>query len=91
MRTDASESDQGGAASVGRCVSLFLSLEWWGKGEKGMQDKGNASGHCPSDCLHILFYGGIAFGDGGGSLRSGGIPWVSGPPLEAWDFVGVRR
>lgn len=91
MRTDADQYDRGGAASVGRCFSLFLSLAGWGKEEKGMQDKGNASGHCPSDCLHILFCGGIGTDDGGAPPESGGIPWFSWPPLEAGDSVGVRR
>jgi len=91
MRIDAGDYDRGGAASVGRCFSLFLSLVGWGKEKKGMQDKGNASGHCPTDCLHILFCGGIAFGDGGGPPENGEIPRFFGPPLEAGDSVGTRR
>ena len=43
-----------------RC-SLFLSRGIGGKGVEGWgrQDKGNASGQCLSDCLHVFFYGGM--------------------------------
>ena len=62
--TDLAEKVAGAAASNRRRCSLFLNRGEGGKGVegRGRQDKGNASGHCLSGCLHVFF-------DGGASLR----------------------
>jgi hypothetical protein len=51
-----SDGEEGGLADVSAPCGRreTRSLRWSGMGKR-KQDKGSASRHCPSDCLHIVF------------------------------------
>jgi len=63
---------------LGVSFAPFSSLGDAEEGRKGKQDKGSVSRHCLSDCLHILFSGGVRLRLRDSPARNGGN--LSSPP-----------
>ena len=74
-----------------RVPALFLNPEGREEGEKGMQDKGNASWGLPCVCLHIVFSRDMGRGMRDMLAGNGGIAWVSRPNRETFPRAPACR